>query len=198
MYEYDPFDQKLVEERSRQFRDQVVRRMDGRITEDEFKPLRLQNGLYMQLHAYMMRIAIPYGLLASRQVRALARITRLYDRGYGHDHNVVAHSMPGHCIVNLSCKSHDLPPGDVTAEQLDALADLADDCSFGQPVVTHRQNLVFTDVRRSDLPGSSRGQGPRGCSQRVLGAQRDLPTRRRSPATDLAQAEVSHAAVRLC
>ncbi|HJL16219.1 MAG TPA: nitrite/sulfite reductase [Sandaracinaceae bacterium LLY-WYZ-13_1] len=84
MYEYDRFDQRLVEERAAQFGDQVRRRIDGRLTEEEFKPLRLQNGLYMQLHAYMMRIAIPYGLLSARQVRRLAHVARAYDRGYVH------------------------------------------------------------------------------------------------------------------
>ncbi len=84
MYTYDAFDQRMVEERAAQFRAQVVRRLDGRLTEDAFKPLRLQNGLYMQLHAYMMRVAIPYGLLSSDQVRRLARIARDYDRGYVH------------------------------------------------------------------------------------------------------------------
>ena len=84
MYQYDAFDQRIVEERAQQFRDQVIRRIDGRLGENDFKPLRLQNGLYMQLHAYMMRIAVPYGLLSSRQLRALAEITRKYDRGYGH------------------------------------------------------------------------------------------------------------------
>ncbi|MCB9597520.1 MAG: nitrite/sulfite reductase [Sandaracinaceae bacterium] len=391
MYQYDAFDQRLVEERAAQFRDQVVRRIDGRLTEDEFKPLRLQNGLYMQLHAYMLRIAIPYGLLSSTQMRALAEITREYDKGYAHwttrqnlqlnwprledvpkilealakvqmhaiqtsgncirnitsdpyagvaadevadprpycellrqwstfhpefaflprkfkfavtggaedraaiavhdigirvvrndagelgfsflvgggqgrtpliapvirefvpeldlvsyaeavlrtynrlgrrdnkykarikilvkqegpeafarqvdeEHarikdgplkltredvdafrrffrppiyevlpddepalagallgkqrgfsrwfaqNVVEHRQPGYAIVNLSCKSKDLPPGDVTADQMDAVADLADRYSFGGVVVTHRQNLVFTDVRKRDLP----------------------------------------------
>ncbi len=84
MYQYDAFDQRIVQERADQFRDQVVRRLAGKLTEDEFRPLRLQNGLYMQLHAYMLRIAIPYGLLSSRQVRTLAHIARTYDRGYGH------------------------------------------------------------------------------------------------------------------
>ncbi len=391
MYQYDAFDQRLVEERAQQFRDQVVRRIDGRLTENEFKPLRLQNGLYMQLHAYMLRIAVPYGLLSSKQMRALADIARDYDRGYVHwttrqnlqlnwpkledvpkildrlatvqmhaiqtsgncirnitsdpyagvaadevadprpycellrqwstfhpefaflprkfkfavtggaedraaiavhdigirlvkndagelgfayyvgggqgrtpllapcirafvpeldlvsyaeavlrtynrlgrrdnkfkarikilvkqvgpaefarlvdeeyerikdgplkltredveafaryfrppiyevltddepvlagallgkdrgfarwfEHNVAAHRQPGYAIVNLSCKTKDLPPGDVTAEQMDAVADLADRYSFGGVVVTHRQNLVFTDVRKKDLP----------------------------------------------
>ena len=84
MYRYDEFDQRLVDERVEQFRDQVARRMRGEITEDEFKPLRLMNGLYLQLHAYMLRIGIPYGVLSSRQLRKLAHIARKYDRGYGH------------------------------------------------------------------------------------------------------------------
>src|SRR5688500_17406005 len=84
MYQYDEYDQTIVEERARQFRDQVRRRLSGELTEDEFRPLRLQNGLYLQLHAYMLRIAIPYGLLSSTQLRKLAHIARRYDRGYGH------------------------------------------------------------------------------------------------------------------
>ncbi|MEZ4371206.1 MAG: nitrite/sulfite reductase [Polyangiaceae bacterium] len=84
MYQYDAIDQRIVEERAAQFRGQVTRRLAGEITEDEFKPLRLQNGLYMQLHAYMLRVAIPYGLLSSKQLRMLARIARVYDKGYGH------------------------------------------------------------------------------------------------------------------
>jgi sulfite reductase (NADPH) hemoprotein beta-component len=84
MYQYDAYDQTLVEERARQFKGQVARRISGETTEDEFKPLRLQNGLYMQLHAYMLRVAVPYGLLASHQVRKLAHIARTYDRGYAH------------------------------------------------------------------------------------------------------------------
>jgi sulfite reductase (NADPH) hemoprotein beta-component len=84
MYRYDEYDQTIVEERARQFRGQVQRRIDGEVTENEFKPLRLQNGLYMQLHAYMLRVAIPYGVLSSAQIRKLAHIARTYDRGYGH------------------------------------------------------------------------------------------------------------------
>jgi sulfite reductase (NADPH) hemoprotein beta-component len=84
MYQYDAYDQQIVRERAAQFRDQVARRLSGEITENEFKPLRLQNGLYMQLHAYMLRIAIPYGLLSSAQLRRIAHIARTYDRGYGH------------------------------------------------------------------------------------------------------------------
>jgi sulfite reductase (NADPH) hemoprotein beta-component len=84
MYRYDEFDQKLVNERVAQFRGQVARRLSGELTEDEFKPLRLMNGLYLQLHAYMLRVAIPYGTLSSRQLRMLAHIARKYDKGYGH------------------------------------------------------------------------------------------------------------------
>jgi len=84
MYRYDAHDQQIVDERAAQFRGQVERRLSGEITEDEFKPLRLQNGLYMQLHAYMLRVAVPYGLLSSAQLRALAKIARDYDKGYAH------------------------------------------------------------------------------------------------------------------
>jgi sulfite reductase (NADPH) hemoprotein beta-component len=84
MYRYDEFDQKIVDERVTQFRGQVARRLSGELTEDQFKPLRLMNGLYLQLHAYMLRVAIPYGTLSSRQLRMLAHIARKYDKGYGH------------------------------------------------------------------------------------------------------------------
>lgn len=84
MYKYDQYDQQIVDARVEEFRDQVKRRLAGQITEDQFKPLRLMNGLYLQLHAYMLRVAIPYGTLDSRQMRMLATIARKYDRGYGH------------------------------------------------------------------------------------------------------------------
>ena len=84
MYQYDSYDHALVRERVAQFRDQVERRINGELSEEEFLPLRLQNGLYLQKHAYMLRVAIPYGTLASRQLRKLAHIARFYDRGYGH------------------------------------------------------------------------------------------------------------------
>ena len=84
MYKYDHFDQSLVDARVADFRDQVARRIAGDLTEDQFKPLRLMNGLYLQLHAYMLRVAIPYGTLDSRQMHMLAHIARKYDRGYGH------------------------------------------------------------------------------------------------------------------
>jgi sulfite reductase (NADPH) hemoprotein beta-component len=84
MYRYDEFDQKVVDERVEQFRGQVARRLSGELTEDQFKPLRLMNGLYLQLHAYMLRVAIPYGTLSSRQLRMLAHIARKYDKGYAH------------------------------------------------------------------------------------------------------------------
>ncbi|CAI8206244.1 MAG: Sulfite reductase [ferredoxin] [Alphaproteobacteria bacterium] len=84
MYRYDEFDHKLVADRVNQFRGQVARRVSGALSEDQFKPLRLMNGVYLQLHAYMLRVAIPYGTLRSEQMRMLAHIARKYDRGYGH------------------------------------------------------------------------------------------------------------------
>ncbi len=84
MYTYSDTDHAYLAERNRQFRQQVARRLDGSLTEDEFKPFRLMNGLYLQLHAYMLRVAIPYGTLSSAQMRALADIAERWDRGYGH------------------------------------------------------------------------------------------------------------------
>ncbi|GGO75982.1 sulfite/nitrite reductase [Marinobacterium nitratireducens] len=84
MYRYDEYDRALVQARVEQFRDQVARRMSGELSEDEFLPLRLQNGLYLQRHAYMLRVAIPYGTLSTAQLRTLAQIAEVYDRGYGH------------------------------------------------------------------------------------------------------------------
>ena len=84
MYVYDEFDSTFIAERAAEFREQVARRLSGELTEDEFKPLRLMNGVYLQLHAYMLRIAIPYGTLSSNQLRKLAHVARVYDRGYGH------------------------------------------------------------------------------------------------------------------
>ncbi|GJM03094.1 MAG: sulfite reductase [Rhodomicrobium sp.] len=84
MYIYDDFDETFVRERAAQFRDQVERRLSGALTEEQFRPLRLMNGVYLQLHAYMLRVAIPYGTLSSGQMRQLAMIARKYDKGYGH------------------------------------------------------------------------------------------------------------------
>lgn len=84
MYRYDEFDRSFVAGRVEQFRDQVARRLSGELDEEQFKPLRLMNGVYLQLHAYMLRVAIPYGTLSSRQLRKLAFIARRYDKGYGH------------------------------------------------------------------------------------------------------------------
>lgn len=84
MYRYDEFDHAFVQQRVAQFRDQVSRRLDGSLSEAEFKPLRLMNGVYLQLHAYMLRVAIPYGVLSARQLRTLAHIARTYDKGFGH------------------------------------------------------------------------------------------------------------------
>ena len=84
MYRYDSYDQSIVDARVEEFRDQTRRRLSGALTEDQFKPLRLMNGLYLQLHAYMLRVAIPYGTLSGRQMRKLGEIARKYDKGYGH------------------------------------------------------------------------------------------------------------------
>src|SRR4026209_987619 len=84
MYRYDEIDQAVVDQRVTEFRDQTRRFLAGELSEDEFRPLRLRNGLYIQRHAPMLRIAIPYGILSSRQLRKLASIARTYDRGYGH------------------------------------------------------------------------------------------------------------------
>ncbi|MFG1375641.1 nitrite/sulfite reductase [Xanthobacter autotrophicus] len=84
MYVYDEFDRTFLEERVAEFRDQVARRLSGELNEEEFKPLRLMNGVYLQLHAYMLRVCIPYGTLSSQQLRALGAVARTYDRGYGH------------------------------------------------------------------------------------------------------------------
>ena len=84
MYRYDTIDKAFVADRATEFREQVGRRLAGEITEDQFKPIRLLNGLYLQLHAYMLRIAIPYGTLTSKKLRKLAWIARTYDQGYGH------------------------------------------------------------------------------------------------------------------
>ena len=84
MYQYDQYDQAMVDARVDEFRDQVARRIAGHLTEDQFKPLRLMNGLYLQLHAYMLRVAVPYGTLSGAQMYALGDIADKYDRGYGH------------------------------------------------------------------------------------------------------------------
>ena len=84
MYRYDEFDRRFLDERVAQYRGQVARRLSGQLTEDEFRPLRLMNGLYLQLHAYMLRVSIPYGTLSSDQLRGLAHVARTYDKGYGH------------------------------------------------------------------------------------------------------------------
>ena len=84
MYAYDQYDQQMVDARVAEFRDQALRRLEGKLSEDQFKPLRLMNGLYLQLHAYMLRVAIPYGTLSGAQMHTLADIAEKYDRGYGH------------------------------------------------------------------------------------------------------------------
>ena len=93
MYQYSRFDHEFIAERVAQFRAQVARRLDGSLTEEEFKPLRLMNGLYLQLHAYMLRVAIPYGTLNSRQMHQLAMIAERWDKGYGHFHHTAKHPI---------------------------------------------------------------------------------------------------------
>ena len=84
MFHYDAIDAAMVADRNAEFRDQVQRRLSGDLTEEQFKPLRLMNGLYLQLHSYMLRVAIPYGALTSARMRALAHVARRWDKGYGH------------------------------------------------------------------------------------------------------------------
>ncbi len=84
MYAYTDFDRHFVHQRAAQYRDQLQRNLSGELNEDEFRPLRLQNGWYVQRHAPMLRVAVPYGELSAKQLRALARIAREFDRGYGH------------------------------------------------------------------------------------------------------------------
>ena len=84
MYRYDAIDREFLQDRSREFRDQCERRLSGELTEDQFKTLRLMNGLYLQLHAYMLRLAIPYGSMSTTQLRRLAHVARVFDKGYGH------------------------------------------------------------------------------------------------------------------
>ena len=145
MYRYDEFDHALVRERVAEFSDQVARRASGALTEDEFKPLRLMNGVYLQLHAYMLRVAIPYGTFNSRQMRRLAHIARTYDKGYGHftTRQNIQYNWP---------KLRDVP------DMLDALADdpaLAADTACPAPIPTppapHAQSIPTPSPR---TPGS--------------------------------------------
>ncbi len=140
MYRYDEIDREVLADRAAEFRAQCARRLAGEMTEDQFKPLRLMNGLYLQLHAYMLRIAIPYGLLSSAQLRKLADVARTYDRGYGHFttrtnlqlHWIKLKDMPdildelasvglhaiqtsGNCIRNLTADPH----AGATADEVD-------------------------------------------------------------------------------
>src|ERR1700736_5606415 len=136
MYIYDDFDRTLVDERVREFRDQVARRLSGDLTEEEFKPLRLMNGVYLQLHAYMLRIAIPYGTLSSDQMRMLAHVARRYDRNYGHF--TTRQNIQFHWI-----KLEDLP---------DAMADLARGGLHGMQKGCNSEFIVTTDQWESVAP----------------------------------------------
>jgi sulfite reductase (NADPH) hemoprotein beta-component len=129
MYVYDSIDRTFVAERVAEFRDQVARRLSGALTEDEFKPLRLMNGVYLQLHAYMLRIANPYGTLSSNQLRRLAHVARRYDRGYGHF--TTRQNIQFHWI-----KLEEIP---------DALADLADVGMHGMQTSGNNVRNITTD-----------------------------------------------------
>ena len=129
MYVYDSIDRTFVAERVAEFRDQVARRLSGELTEDEFKPLRLMNGVYLQLHAYMLRIANPYGTLSSQQLRRLAHVARRYDRGYGHF--TTRQNIQFHWI-----KLEQIP---------DALADLADVGMHGMQTSGNNVRNITTD-----------------------------------------------------
>ncbi len=129
MYIYDEFDRTLIAERVVEFRDQIARRLSGELTEEEFKPLRLMNGVYLQLHAYMLRIAIPYGTLSSAQVRMLARVARRYDRDFGHF--TTRQNIQFHWI-----KLNELP---------DAMADLASVGLHGMQTSGNNVRNITTD-----------------------------------------------------
>jgi sulfite reductase (NADPH) hemoprotein beta-component len=137
MYIYDEFDRTLVAERVSEFRGQVERRLSGELTEDEFKPLRLMNGVYLQLHAYMLRIAIPYGTLSSAQLRMLAQVARNYDRGYGHF--TTRQNIQFHWI-----KLKDLP---------DVMADLASVGLHGMQTSGNCVRNITTDQWAGVAPG---------------------------------------------
>ena len=137
MYAYDELDRTIVNERVSELRDQVARRLSGELTEDEFKTLRLMNGVYLQLHAYMLRIAIPYGTLSSRQMRALAHVARKYDRGYGHF--TTRQNIQFHWI-----KLADLP---------DAMADLAEVGIHGMQTSGNCTRNVTADQWAGVVPG---------------------------------------------
>ena len=137
MYVYDEFDRTLVAERVSEFRGQVARRLSGELTEEEFKPLRLMNGVYLQLHAYMLRIAIPYGTLSSAQLRMLAQVGRTYDRGYGHF--TTRQNLQFHWI-----KLKDLP---------DVMADLASVGMHGMQTSGNCVRNVTTDQWAGVAPG---------------------------------------------
>src|SRR3954453_12163761 len=137
MYIYDEFDRTLVAERVSEFRDQVNRRLSGELTEDGFKPLRLINGVYLQLHAYMLRIAIPYGTLSSAQLRTLAHVARRYDRDYGHF--TTRQNVQFNWI-----KLEELP---------DAMADLADAGLHGMQTSGNCVRNITTDQWAGVAPG---------------------------------------------
>ena len=149
MYVYDDLDRTLLAERVSEFRGQVARRLSGELTEDEFKPLRLMNGVYLQLHAYMLRIAIPYGTLSTPQLRMLAHIARRYDRGYGHF--TTRQNIQFHWI-----KLEELP---------DAMADLAGVGMHGMQTSGNNVRNITTDQWAGVAPDEI--ADPRVCAELI-------------------------------
>lgn len=135
MYLYDEFNRHLVEQRVAQFKEQTRRFLGGELSEEEFRPLRLQNGLCIQRHAPMLRVAIPYGMLVARQLRMLAHVARRWDKGYAHlsTRQNVQFNWP---------RMEDVPH---------ILADLADAHGHGGLRISHEQNLILADVRKGGL-----------------------------------------------
>ena len=170
MYIYDENDQRIVEERAAQFRGQVKRRLTGELTEEEFRPLRLQNGLYLQLHAYMLRVAVPYGLLSSDQLRMLSHIATKYDRGYGaaQFRGQVKRRLTGELTeeefrplrlqngLYLQLHAYMLrvavPYGLLSSDQLRMLSHIATKYDRGYGHMTTRQNIQFNWPKLQDVP----------------------------------------------
>ena len=181
MYRYDEFDARFVAERVEQFRGQVARRLSGELNEDQFKPLRLMNGLYLQLHAYMLRIAVPYGTLSARQMRKLAHIARKYDKGYGHFTTRTTSSSTGSswstcptsCAELASVEMHCIQTSgncirNVTADQFaGAAADEIEDPRPMAEIIRQWSSLhpefVFLAAQVQDR-GRARTERPRGAA----------------------------------
>ncbi len=179
MYQYDTLDKEFLADRTAEFREQVGRRLAGDITEEQFKPIRLMNGLYLQLHAYMLRVAIPYGTLNPTQLRKLAWIGRTYDKGYGHfttrqnlqfhwikladtpeilEHlaSVDMHAIQtsGNCIRNVTAD----PFAGATAEEIDDPGCGPRPCASGRPCTLNSRSCRASS--RSPSPPRPRTARP--------------------------------------